>query len=262
MTAPAEPEPPAPNSPGPADHPDLADFPVRRVAWPACYRFTDSRFPPIDLFEDIADPADWALLAAAEAKTNPRLAETIGALDLVPPARRVSGPGASYVMAPFVHASPDRPGRFHDGTFGAYYAADTYETALFETVYHKENFCRATTEAPGWIAEMRELIGALDATLTDLRGGDGARIVPLLDPDDYTAANAFAREIRRTGGAGSDGIVYPSVRHDGGTCVAAFYPDVMEVPVQGRHVAYHWDGKRIDRVRDVAGEGRIFEIRG
>lgn len=232
-----------------------------RVTWPACYRFTDSRFPPIDLFEDIADPADWALLAAAEAKTNPRLADTIGALDLVRPARRVSGPGASYVMAPFVHASPDRPGRFHDGTFGAYYAADTYETALFETVYHKEKFCRATAEAPGWIAEMRELIGAIDAELTDLRGG-GTRIALLLDPDDYTAANAFAREIRQTGGAGSDGIVYPSVRHDGGTCFAAFYPDVMEVPVQGRHVAYHWDGARIDRVRDVAGEGRIFEIRG
>lgn len=248
--------------------------PTARVTWPACYRFTDSRFPPIDLFEDIADPADWALLAAAEAKTNPRLAETIGALDLVPPARRVSGPGASYVMAPFVHASPDRPGRFHDGTFGAYYAADTYETALFETVYHKENFCRATAEAPGWIAEMRELIGSIDAVLTDLRGVDGGgpgddnhddrdiRVAPLLDPDDYAAAHAFARDIRQTGGAGGDGIVYPSVRHDGGACFAAFWPDVMNVPVQGRHVAYHWDGARIDRVRDVAGEGRIFEIRG
>lgn len=253
----------------PGEPPDrhLPDIPASRVAWPACYRFTDSRFPPVDLFEDIADPADWALLAAAEGKTNPRLAASIGALDLVPAARRVGGAGASYVMAPFVHASPDRPGRFHDGTFGAYYAAGDYETALFETVYHKESFCRATAEAPGWIAEMRELTGRIDATLDDLRGGSGggnfhpppaALLEPLLDPDDYTAAQAFARAARA---AGSDGVVYPSVRNPGGACVAAFYPDVMGIPVQGRHVAYHWDGARIDRVRDLADDNRIFEIR-
>ena len=37
-------------------------------------------YPPIDLFEDIADPADWELIAAAEAKTNPRVREEIGAI--------------------------------------------------------------------------------------------------------------------------------------------------------------------------------------
>jgi len=237
--------------------------PASHITWPACHRFTDSRFPPIDLFEDIADPADWALLAAAEAKTNPRLAATIGALDLVPPARRMNGAGASYVMAPFVHASPDRPGRFHDGTFGAYYAARAYETALFETVHHKQKFCAATAEAPGWIAEMRELIGRIDAELDDLRGGgvDNADDVfaTLLDPDDYTASQAFAYEVRA---AGRNGIVYPSVRHEGCECFAAFYPDVMEVPVQGRHLAYHWDGARIDRIRDLTDDNRIYEITG
>ena len=43
------------------------------------------------MFEDIADPADWALLAAAEAKTNPRVLDQIGKIRLVPPERRVSG---------------------------------------------------------------------------------------------------------------------------------------------------------------------------
>lgn len=255
-------DPTQPDTPAdPADTSATANAPTARVTWPEYYRFTDSRFPPIDLFEDIADPADWALLAAAEAKTNPRLAATVGALDLVPPARRVNGPNASYVMAPFVHASPDRPGRFHDGTSGAFYAANTYETALFETVHHKQKFCAATAETPGWIAEMRELIGKIDAVLVDVRGvsGDPARLDPLLDPDNYTAAQAFARETRA---AGSNGIVYPSVRHDGGECFAAFWPDVMAVPVQGRHIAYHWNGERIDRIRDLGDDNRIFEIRG
>ena len=75
--------------------------PVRRVRWRGARRIIRSRHPPVDLFEDIADPADWPLLIAAEQKTNPRLMEQLGALDLVPPARRVGGAGASWLMAPF-----------------------------------------------------------------------------------------------------------------------------------------------------------------
>jgi hypothetical protein len=50
-----------------------------------------SIYPPIDLFEDIADPADWPLLISAEQKINPRLMENIGNLDLVPVGRRIGG---------------------------------------------------------------------------------------------------------------------------------------------------------------------------
>ena len=137
-----------------------------RVTWDKYYRLINSAHPPIDLFEDIADPEDWLLLGSGESKTNPRLAQTIGNLDLVPEERRVGGPGASYMMAPFVHVSPDHQGRFHDGSFGAFYGAESFETALFETVYHTQIFCAATEEAPGWIADKRELIGKLDAVLT------------------------------------------------------------------------------------------------
>lgn len=219
--------------------------PQTRVIWERYHRLINSAHPPIDLFEDIADPADWLLLASAESKTNPRLAATIGNLDLVPVGRRVGGPGASYVMAPFTHISPDYHGRFHDGSFGAFYAADTYETALFETVYHAQKFCAATREAAGWIADKRELVGWIDAVLVDVRMGYPA----LLDPDDYSVSQNFARAERA---AGADGIVYPSVRNPGGTCFAAFYPDVMAPPIQARHLSYHWDGTRIDMIKDLA----------
>ena len=219
--------------------------PHSRVTWDRYHRLINSAHPPIDLFEDIADPADWLLLTSAESKTNPRLAVSIGNLDLVPVGRRVGGPGASYVMAPFTHISPDYQGRFHDGSFGAFYAADSYETALFETVFHSQKFCAATQEAPGWIADKRELVGRVDAVLVDVRTGYPA----LLDPDDYTASQAFAR-VQRT--AGANGIVYPSVRNPGGTCFAALYPDVVSPPIQARHLSYHWDGKRIDMIKDLA----------
>jgi hypothetical protein len=101
-----------------------------RVRWIKARRIFRSLRPAIDLFEDIADPEDWPLLIAAEQKTNPRLMETLGALDLVPPKRRVGGPGASYRMAPFTHVSTDRPSRFTDGTYGVLYLAQRFETAL------------------------------------------------------------------------------------------------------------------------------------
>lgn len=223
-----------------------------RVAWPRTHRIIRSRFPPINLFEDIADPADWDALASAEIKTNPRFAESIGRLGLVAPERRVAGPGASYVMAPFTHASADWPSRFADGTFGAYYAGDAFEVALAETIHHHQRFMAATDEPPGWTSHFRELVGTLDAELHDLREGFGK----CLDPDNYEAGQAMARTLRE---AGSDGVVYPSVRQPGGTCVAAFHPDVVGVPAQGRHLSYHWNGGVVDQVQDLS-TGVVYAV--
>jgi hypothetical protein len=118
------------------------------VRWAVSHRIIRTIYPPIDLFEDIADPADWELLASAEAKTNPRIWDVLGNLALVPAPRRVSGPGASLVMGAFTHASPDRPGRFSDGSYGVWYCGDRFEVALSETAHHFERFMRATAEPP------------------------------------------------------------------------------------------------------------------
>jgi hypothetical protein len=106
----------------------------------------------------------------------------------------------------------------------------------------------------GWLSEVRQLVGSLDARLLDLRG-DGFGV--LLNPDDYGASQGFAREQR---GAGADGIVYPSVRHAPGMCLAAFYPDVVGVPAQGDHFRYYWDGSRITYARKITGEPSILTL--
>ena len=124
-------------------------IPISRIEWMGAVRIIRSAFPPIDLFEDIADPADWPLLISAEQKTNPRIMATIGNLDLVPVDRRAGGNGASFLMAPFTHVSMDRPSRFTDGSFGVLYAADAFETALFETIHHHARFMLQTAEEPG-----------------------------------------------------------------------------------------------------------------
>ncbi len=227
---------------------------VSRVQWDDARRIISTRHPPVDLFEDIADPRDWELLISLEMKTNGRVMQNVGRLDLVPVKRRVAGPGASYVMAPFVYVSEDWSGRFHDGTFGAYYAAESFETALEEMRHHRAEIYRAAGDAPGWFSQFRELIGSVDCAFHDLRGA--AEHEAFLNPDDYSASQRLARELR---GDGSNGIVFPSVRRPGGECVAAFWPDVIGVPRTGRILSYHFDGERIDYVRDET-NNRILEF--
>ena len=226
-----------------------------KVTWSGARRIIRSVHAPIDLFEDIADPADWALLIAAEQKTNPRLMDTIGNLDLVPLNRRVSGAGASYLMARFTHVSTDRPSRFTDGRYGVLYVGREFETALFETVHHHARFMRRTNEPAGWTSQFRELVLEVDATLHDLRGGNTA-FNGVLDPNSHLEAQALGAALQRNG---SDGVVYPSMRNPDGECVGLFYPNCGARLIQGRHLDYHWDGTRVDLYRD-AGSHEVFRI--
>lgn len=208
------------------------------TVWPRSHRIIRTVYPPVDLFEDIADPADWDMLVAAEAKTNPRVRDDIGNLALVPVARRVAGPGASMVMGAFTHASINRPGRFSDGSYGVWYCGDRPEVALAETAHHFERFMRLT-EQPSGEADYRELIAAIRGNLAD-----GSAAACLL-PDDWGAGQAFGRAAR---GGGADGVLYPSVRHPAGMAAALFWPDCVALPViQGRQLRYCWDGTRMTR---------------
>jgi hypothetical protein len=233
------------------------DLPLSRIEWNGAVRIIRSAFPPIDLFEDIADPADWPLLISAEQKTNPRVMAGIGNLDLIPLERRVGGPGASFLMAPFCHVSTDRPSRFSDGTFGVLYVGNSFETALFETIHHHERFMARTAEEPGWTSQFREIVMSAHAELHDLRVPE-LRNHPALARDDYAASRRLERALR---GSGADGVVYPSLRRPAGECAGLFYPDCASAPVQARHLAYHWNGERVDLVRN-AGSGEVFRVVG
>ena len=141
--------------------------------------------------------------------------------------------------------SPEWAGRFDDRTFGAYYTANRFETAVAETAFHKAVFFESTEEAAGWLAQMRELVGAIDNTLHDLRCT--RKFKDCLDPESYTTSQKLARRLRS---AGSNGITYKSVRDPQGEAVVAFRPSAVSSPVPGRQLAYHFDGERIDLVRD------------
>ena len=169
------------------------------------HRIIRTIYPPVWLFEDIAAPEDWELIASAEAKTNPRVRDEIGDLSLVPAERRVSGPGASLVMAAFTHASRDRPGRFSDGSYGVWYCGDRFEVALAETAHHFARFMARTAE-PAADAQYRELQARHRRHACTICAAGFRRLSGAGRLARRPAAAAALRN------AGSDGIVYPSVR--------------------------------------------------
>ncbi|MEO8713417.1 MAG: RES family NAD+ phosphorylase [Acetobacteraceae bacterium] len=216
--------------------------PVRRIVWAAATRIVASRYPPIDLYERVSsDPAVWEALIAAEELTNPRVRDAAGEIRLVAPEDRVSGPGASYVMAPFTHLNPNGS-RFADARHGAYYAAESLKTAIAETAYHFARFAADSRDGPRY-EDMRVLVGRIDAGLHDVEHWDERA----LDPDDYTFSQGLAVALRESG---ATGLHYPSVRRVGGHCVAIFRPAAVGIPVQTKHLQYHWDGTAVRRYFD------------
>ncbi|MEO1720269.1 MAG: RES family NAD+ phosphorylase [Pseudomonadota bacterium] len=218
----------------------LSDPPTNRVRWRAAHRYVSTRYPPISLFERIADPDDWDALYVLESMTNPRVRQDVGDISLVPSERRVFGPGASIVMAPFTHISPDRATRFSAGMYGVYYAANAPDTALREVAFHMARFHHATNDPP-LLADYRGYAGSVDRTFHDIRGPQWEALRNP-DPNTYPTSQAFAARIRA---AGSNGLVYASARHSAGMCIAAFWPDVVSMPKQADHVALRWDGTRV-----------------
>jgi hypothetical protein len=216
--------------------------PLARVRFRPGYRIVSSRFPPVGVFDAIADPADIPALHELESLTNPRVREEFGAIALVPAHRRISGPGTTPIMAAFTHLNPEGS-RFTPGTFGVYYCARQQQTAVAETVFHKQAFLRRTNEPP-CVLDMRCYVGDVDSRVHDIRGA----YPELHAPDSYVASQRFAVELRA---AGSNGIVYDSVRAPGGTCLAAFHPDVLKPVHQGPHFQYHWNGERISHVTEA-----------
>jgi hypothetical protein len=220
-------------------------FPTTPLLWLDSCRLLPSRYPPISLFErvvDGADTADLEVIFAIEALGNPRLRDEIGELSLVPPEQRISGPGCSPIMAAFTHLNPDGS-RFSDGSYGVYYAASELETAVAEVSHHRALFLARTAEAAIDI-DLRCYRVTVNAKLGDLRGLQAvASFAPLYDPDSYAASRPFAGLQRA---AGSAGLVYDSVRRDGGQCVALFSPQATLPPArQAEHVTLRWNGERI-----------------
>ena len=161
--------------------------------------------------------------------TNDRLlAERIARL---PRAEWVYGrPNACVVMAAFLHVAPGGM-RFNGPDLGAWHAAATLVTASAEVGHHLRREAVATG-----LAELRRqyrcYVARLAGLYRDIRRP--RRAMPdIYAPDSYAASQIFGEAERASGGAG---ILYDSVRHEGGLNVVAHRPRNVLYVVQAEHV--------------------------
>lgn len=145
---------------------------------------------------------------------------------------------ARFINASFAYAKPREPGRFNPAERGAWYAALEVATCLAEVGFH---LTKALADAGDFdaVVEYGEMIASMSGVFIDLRTDPGH---PALDPDPaagYPAGNALAARARAEG---HNGIIYPSVRHERGICIAALWPNVVQSAVQGAMYRLTWNG--------------------
>lgn len=219
-------------------------FPVDIAIDQPSWRLIPSRYPPIKLFETLLDPQDLELAYQLESLTNDRLRDQAGDIHLVAPQDRLVGPGASVIMAAFTHTS--FASRFTDGRYGVYYAGLDPETALRESLHSQARRLHATLEGPQ-VVQMRSYIVQVKGELHD-----GRENTAIHHKDDWSAGQQLGRSLKL---AGALGIVYCSVRHAGGECIAALRPAALKLPVtQSTHYEFHWDGERFTHYSEIRGE--------
>lgn len=215
----------------------IAKFPVTRFR-ARTHRLIASRYPPIGVFDTVAAPEDVEAALLIESLTNDRVNEMLHRLHRLDRREWVlDQPGATLVMAAFCHPAPGG-GRFNTEALGAWYCATEIETAISETVYHHTR--RLAHSAAGFrqSIQMRELIAHPGAEFHDIRSLRWSR-AELYDPNSYAASQRFGETLR---GLGANGIVYYSVRRDGGTSLVVYRPSLLPPVLQGDHYDYRWSG--------------------
>ncbi len=153
--------------------------------------------------------------------TNERLRGESGMLPGIGMDELVFGvPNFRIINAAFTYARPEGS-RFNDGERGAWYCAIEAETALGEVIFHKTVEYSEIGRFDDSVT-YQMLLADFSAGFHDLRGVEAQH--PCLDPDSYIASQALAATLLERG---SMGIIYPSVRHRGGTNLACFRPALV-----------------------------------
>lgn len=139
------------------------------------------------------------------------------------------------VNATYTHAHP-LGSRFNGPDRGAWYAAFELRTAQAEVAFHK------TLQ----LAEIGRFDD--DVTFDDYQADFSAQFHDLreqgafaeyLDPDSYVKSQTLAERLLQQG---SLGIVYPSVRRAGGTCLACFRPALVMNVRRAARYRFRWSG--------------------
>ena len=181
------------------------------------------------------DDAHLQAIFDLDAATNDRLLAEQQRLPGIGLEELVYGvPNASVINASFCHPNP-LGSRFSTPDRGAWYAGFDLETAQAEVAFHKSVQLAEIGRFHDSVT-YDDYLADFSAPFHDLRKR-GFR--DCLDPSSYVASQALAERLLDDG---SLGVVYASVRHDGGTCLACFRPALVGHVRRHNTYRFTWDG--------------------
>lgn len=218
------------------------NLPLAMIVAEATVRLIPTAYykPPV-LTPLVEDARDLAILAAIEGLTSQRLiAEKSGLSGLDQRELVFRAWGQTHINAAFTYT---RSGgnRFNDASRGAWYAAFDDLTAIAEVAFHRTRELERIDYFEDE-AIYQSLLAGFMGDFHDLRTAPGATLCLLPDTGAaYPAGQALARSMRD---GGSRGIVYPSVRRAGGTCLVAFQPHLVQNVRPGARWKMTWNGSR------------------
>lgn len=214
--------------------------PVRLIRRNDTHRLVPSKYSKSDesVLAEIADNAEQLQhLFDLDHATNDRLLAENNTLTGIGIHELVFGvPYFRIVNATFCHPHP-LGSRFNGPERGTWYAAFDVETAQAEVAFHKW----IELEEVGWTEEdvtYDDYLADFSAEFHDIR--NEKRFANVLAPDSYVASQRLAQSLLDSG---SLGIVYPSVRRRGGTCVACFRPALVMNVRKAKTYRFRWNGE-------------------
>jgi RES domain len=198
---------------------------ISRLSQDDTHRLIPARYTDRDesvLARITEDVRDLNALFALEGATNDRLLGEAGLLPGIGVRELVFGiPYAHIINAAFTHANP-LGGRFNGPSRGAWYAGFSRATAETEVAYHRGKELREVRWQEPESFSYVDFLADFGGEFHDLRGEK--RFADCLNPNSYKASQRLAGELLEHGSAG---IVYESVRHREGTCIACFRPALV-----------------------------------
>jgi len=168
--------------------------------------------------------------------TNERLLGEYGGLPGIGVDELVFGvPNFRIINAAYTYPRPEGS-RFNDSERGAWYCAFEVETSLAEITFHKTVEYQEIDRFDDSVT-YQAMLADFTGTFHDIRGIEAFE--PCLDPASYIESQKMADVLLE---AGSMGVIYPSVRHDGGTCLACFRPALVGNVRKGQGYRLTWSG--------------------
>lgn len=216
-------------------------------------RLIPSRFADREnsVLAPLADNADHLIdLFDLDNATNERLVGERGGLPDIGIDELVFGvPNFRIINAAYTYPRPEGS-RFNSGTRGAWYCAFDIDTALAEIVFHKTVEYQEVDYFHDSVS-YQTLLADFSSEFHDIRRTRG--FASCLRPDSYMASQDLAAHLLDIG---SMGIVYPSVRREGGTNMACFRPALVGNVRRAAAYQLSWTGSPTPRIQAKPSKGK------